>query len=285
MNAISVQNLSKDYGPVHALQDVSLDIPVGHITGLVGPNGAGKTTFIKALVGALRPTGGSVRVLGMDPIKQRWALRKKIGYMPQEPALYTDLSARENVVFYARVHRSTEVRKRADTLLNELDLGDRLGSSVHTLSGGMQKRVSLACALVHNPELLILDEPTAALDPLLKRHLWSWFKQLAQAGKTLLVSTHLIDEAMLCDSVILLRHGRVMAYDTPRSLVASGTATLRYRGQRGEWSETVPADGAAVAAALQHHGLSNDIASVEIEAENLEDVMVAKLEKQGKAKL
>ncbi|MFA5134429.1 MAG: ABC transporter ATP-binding protein [Patescibacteria group bacterium] len=284
-NAISVSKLSKDYGAVHALEGVSLDIPVGRITGLVGPNGAGKTTFIKALVGALQPTAGAVQVLGMDPIKERWMLRKKIGYMPQEPALYTDLSARENVVFYAHVHRAKNARSRADTLLGELDLGDRLDSPVHTLSGGMQKRVSLACALAHDPELLILDEPTAALDPLLKRHLWARFKQLAHAGKTLLVSTHLIDEAMLCDTVILLRSGRVVAIDAPRSLVASGTATVRFRASGREWSETVSAGGAAIAAALRKHGLSDEITGLEVEAENLEDVMVAKLEQQGKGKL
>lgn len=277
MAAISVRNLAKDYGPVQALRAVSLDIPTGQITGLVGPNGAGKSTLIKALVGALQPTAGSVSVLGLDPIRQRWVLRKRLGYMPQEPALYVDLSARENVQFYARVHRSAQARAVAEKLLTELNLGARLNSPVHTLSGGMQKRVSLACALVHNPELLILDEPTAALDPLLKRHLWERFKQLAARGKTLLVSTHLIDEAMLCDTVILLQHGHVVAQDAPRALVATGTARLRYRGPAGEWSETVPAQGAALAAALRKHGLSNEITSLEIEAENLEDVMVARL--------
>ncbi|MFH1207883.1 MAG: ABC transporter ATP-binding protein [Patescibacteria group bacterium] len=283
-NAVSVKNLSKDYKHVHALQGISLEIPTGRITGLVGPNGAGKSTFIKALVGALQPTGGSVNVLGLDPIKQRWELRKKIGYMPQEPALYTDLSARENVVFYARVHRSADARGRADTLLSELDLGDRLDSPVHTLSGGMQKRVSLACALAHDPELLVLDEPTAALDPLLKRHLWSRFKRLTQTGKTLLISTHLIDEAMLCDTVILLRHGQVVAMDAPRSLVASGTSTIRYRTGKKEWLEKTSSDGTALAKALKTYGLLEEITSIEVESENLEDVMVAKLEKQGKEK-
>lgn len=282
--AISVNNLSKDYGQVHALQSVSVQIPAGQITGLVGPNGAGKTTLIKALVGALQPSAGSTGVLGLDPIKQCWELRKKIGYMPQESALYVDLSARENVTFYARLHRTTNSREQAEKLLKELDLADRLDSAVHTLSSGMQKRVSLACALVHNPELLILDEPTAALDPLLKRHLWARFKELAGLGKTLLVSTHLIDEAMLCDNVILLQHGQVIAHDTPRKLIAAGKAVLHYHGPTGEWSETIPAEGKAMAAALQKHGLSKDINQLEIGAENLEDVMVAKLHSQRKEK-
>ncbi|PIS43018.1 MAG: ABC transporter ATP-binding protein [Candidatus Kerfeldbacteria bacterium CG08_land_8_20_14_0_20_40_16] len=283
-SAISIKNLSKDYGQVHALQNVTLEIPAGKITGLVGPNGAGKSTLIKALVGALQPSAGLMNVLELNPIRKRWNLRKQIGYMPQEPALYTDLSARENVLFYARVHRSANARGLAEQLLNELNLADRLDSAVHTLSGGMQKRVSLACALIHNPKLLILDEPTAALDPLLKRHLWVRFKKLAAAGKTLLISTHLIDEAMLCDNVVLLQHGRVVANDMPQALIASGAARIRYRGETGEWSETVSATGTALAVALQKHGLSQDIASVEIEAENLEDVMVARLEQQGKGK-
>jgi len=282
--AIFVNQLSKNYGQVQALQNVSLQIPAGQITGLVGPNGAGKSTLIKALVGSLQPTAGSVSVLGLDPIKQRWNLRKKLGYMPQETALYIDLSARENVTFYGRLHRSANIKDQTEKLLKELDLGDRLESPVHTLSGGMQKRVSLACGLVHDPELLILDEPTAALDPLLKRHLWLRFKELSSMGKTLLVSTHLMDEAMLCDNVILLQYGRVVAHDAPHKLIATGTAMLHYHGQSGEWTETVQAEGSAVASALHKHGLSKDISSLEIGAENLEDVMVAKLQNHGKGK-
>jgi ABC-2 type transport system ATP-binding protein len=284
IRAISVNNVSKNYGRVRALHNINLEIPAGQITGLVGPNGAGKTTLIKSLIGALQPTAGTISVLDLDPIKQRWELRRKLGYMPQEPALYVDLSARENVTFYARLHRFTHTPERTKEILAELDLGDRLNSPVHTLSGGMQKRVSLACALVHNPQLLILDEPTAALDPLLKRHLWSRFKELAAEGKTMLISTHLIDEAMLCNNVVLLQYGQVIAYDAPRKLVAGGKAVLRYRGQTGEWSETVLAGGASIAATLQNHGLTNDITSLEIEAENLEDVMVAKLQGQRKEK-
>jgi ABC-2 type transport system ATP-binding protein len=282
--AISVNKLSKNYGKVKALQEVSLEIPAGKITGLVGPNGAGKTTLIKALVGALQPTAGTITVLNLDPIRQRWELRKKLGYMPQEPALYLDLTALENVSFYARLHRTDNPTNLSEKILQELDLGDRLASPVHTLSGGMQKRVSLACALVHDPELLILDEPTAALDPLLKRHLWQRFKELARAGKTLLISTHLMDEAMLCDYVVLLQHGRVVAHDPPRTLIATGKTVLHFHGARGDWSETVPAEGRAMAATLHQHGLSKEVSNLEIETENLEDVMVNRLKKQGKEK-
>ena len=249
---------------------------------IAGCNGAGKTTTIKALVGALRPTSGTISVLGHDPLKDRWTIRKKIGYMPQEPALYDDLSALENVLFYARLHHIAEPRSRAVTLLTELDLGERLQSAVHTLSGGMQKRVALACALIHDPELLLLDEPTSALDPLLKRQLWERFRKLAAQSRTLVVSTHQMDEAMLCDTVVVMDHGRVIAYDQPRKLIARGQANINFQGSQKTWTEKIPADGPAIAAALHHHGLSSDINSLTMEGDNLEDVMV-KLIKEGKA--
>lgn len=283
--AISTRNLSKDYGRIHALRNVNLEIPAGRITGLMGPNGAGKSTLIKSLVGSLNLISGEIRVLDQDPIKQARILRKKIGYMPQEPALYMDLSARENVNFYARLHRLKNIRYHTEQLLTELDLGDRLDSPVYTLSGGMQKRVSLACAMVHDPELFILDEPTAALDPLLKRYLWKKFKELVAKGKTLLISTHLMDEAMLCDYVVLLRKGQVIADDAPRRLIATGNAVLHYYSQSRGWTETVPAEGRALARALQRHGLSKDITRLDIDIGNLEDIMVERLKSKGKERV
>ena len=281
-NTITVDHLSKNYGKVHALRDVNLTIPTGQITGLVGPNGAGKTTLIKSLVGALQPTNGSMNVLDLDPIKQRWQLRTKLGYMPQEPALYDDLSARENVTFYARLHQIESPSIQAEKLLTELGLGKRLHGPSHTLSGGMQKRVSLACALVHNPQLLILDEPTAALDPLLKRHMWERFQTLASQGKTLIISTHLMDEAMLCDRVVLLHRGQVLAHDAPRKLIATGKMVMHFHGKKRDWSETVPSDGIAIVQILRKYGLSNDINYLDIDAENLEDVVVTKLKEEEK---
>lgn len=282
MTAITVDHLSKSYGPVRALCYVHAEIPAGQITGLLGPNGAGKTTLIKAIVGALQPSAGSIRVLGHDPLADRWTLRQKLGYMPQEAALYDDLSALENVSFYAKLHRVSDPRGRAIAALKELDLGDRLSSPVHTLSGGMQKRVSLACTLVHDPPLLILDEPTAGLDPLLKRHLWAHFRELAATGRTFFISTHLIDEAMLCNTVILLQHGQLVAHDTPQRLIAKGKAILKFSSGQKRWTETVPSEGMAIAAALQQHGLSKDINQLDIDADNLEDVMVALLKEQKK---
>ena len=280
--AISVKKLSKKYKNVQALNDVNVEISAGQITGLVGPNGAGKSTLIKAVIGTLNLNTGAIKVLDMDPIKHRWKLRKRLGYMPQDPALYEDLTTRENVAFYARLHNIKNPKEHAEKLLTELDLGNRLKSTNHTLSGGMKKRVSLACAMVHDPELLILDEPTAALDPLLKRNLWSKFRKLADQGKTLLISTHLMDEAMLCDKVILMQTGNVIAHDPPRNLIARGDSNLYFESKDKQWKETVSAEGIAMAQALQKHGLSSDITKLDIDAENLEDVMIDLLNKRKK---
>jgi len=280
--AISVKKLSKKYKNVQALNDVNVEISAGQITGLVGPNGAGKSTLIKAVIGTLNLNTGAIKVLDMDPIKHRWKLRKRLGYMPQDPALYEDLTTRENVAFYARLHNIKNPKEHAEKLLTELDLGNRLKSTNHTLSGGMKKRVSLACAMVHDPELLILDEPTAALDPLLKRNLWSKFRKLADQGKTLLISTHLMDEAMLCDKVILMQTGNVIAHDPPRNLIARGDSNLYFESKDKQWKETVSAEGIAMAQALQKHGLSSDITKLDIDAENLEDVMIDLLNKREK---
>jgi len=200
--------------------------------------------------------------------------------MPQETALYDDLSARENVAFFARLHGVTDPRTVAESVLRDLDLADRFTSATYTLSGGMQKRVSLAAALVHDPELLILDEPTAALDPLLKRNLWKRFREMATQRKTLIISTHLIDEAMLCDSVVLLQHGHVVAHGSPDSLISQGNVKLTYHEEGTERSETVTADSAAIAKALHAHGLSLKVTGLDIQAENLEDVMVSLLDKK-----
>jgi ABC-2 type transport system ATP-binding protein len=211
MDAIRVEGLSKRYGKVEALGGVDIRVPEGTVFGLVGPNGAGKTTLIKALVGALRPSGGEVRVLGLEPLKERTELRQQIGYMPQFSALYEDLSARDNVEFFGAAHATPELRKRTAEVLGFTDMTARAKEPVYKLSGGMKRRVSLACALVHRPRILFLDEPTAAVDPNLRSRLWKTFRRLAEGGTTLFVSTHLMDEAMLCDRVAILRRGKIIA--------------------------------------------------------------------------
>src|SRR3712207_2088343 len=161
MDAIRVEGLSKRHGNVEALGGVDLSVAEGAVFGLVGPNGAGKTTLIKALVGALRPSGGEVRVLGLDPLIERMELRQRIGYMPQIPALYEDLHARDNVEFFGAAHRVPGLREKTDEVLELTELTARAGDHVYRLSGGLKRRVSLACALVHRPRMLFLDEPTA----------------------------------------------------------------------------------------------------------------------------
>ena len=191
--AVETRGLRKTYGGrVEALRGIDLTVGQGEIFGLIGPNGAGKSTLIRTLVGALRPTAGSVAVLGLDPLGDRWELRRRIGYMPQELALYEDLSAWRNVEFFAAAHRSDRVEGMVGEALELVDLLDRAQDPVRTLSGGMKQRVSLACALAHQPDLLFLDEPTSGIDPELRATFWDSFRNLARRGVTVIVSTHLV---------------------------------------------------------------------------------------------
>ena len=163
MDAIEVSRLTKWYGRHRALGGVDLGVPEGAVFGLVGPNGAGKSTLIKALVGALRPSEGEVRVLGLDPLEDRAELRRRVGYMPQSPALYEDLPARANVEFFGAAHRAPDLKKKVEEVLELTDLTARANDAVYKLSGGLKRRVSLACVLVHWPRVLFLDESSAAV--------------------------------------------------------------------------------------------------------------------------
>lgn len=278
MGAIETAGLTRRYGKFEALAGVDLAVPEGAVFGLVGPNGAGKTTLIKALVGALRPTGGEVRVLGLNPLKNRAELRSRIGYMPQSPALYEDLSARDNVRFFGAAHGVKDIDEKTNEVLGFTELTERAKDPLHAFSGGMKRRVSLACALVHRPRVLFLDEPTAAVDPQLRSRLWETFRKLAGAGATLFISTHLMEEAMLCDQIAILRKGRVIASDTPRRILEKG-ATRLVIGRDGETEERVigghPED---LAAALHPYGLEPEITAVDVEADTLEMVVLSLIE-------
>ena len=275
MDAIEVEGLSKRYGRVEALRGVDLRVPRGAVFGLVGPNGAGKTTLIKALVGALRPSEGGARVLGLDPLRDRAELRRRIGYMPQPPALYEDLPARDNVEFFGAAHRPADLGKKVEEVLELVDLADRAKDPVHTLSGGMKRRVSLACALVHRPELLFLDEPTAAVDPRLRSRLWKTFRELADGGATLFVSTHLMDEAMLCDGISVLRKGRIVASDSPRRILEKGHTRLVTHRAGGREERTIGSRPEDLAAALRPYGLRPDVTALEVRPDPLEKVVLA----------
>jgi ABC-2 type transport system ATP-binding protein len=225
--AISVAGVRHRYGQLLALDELDLQVAPGEIFGLVGANGAGKTTLIKILVGILRPETGTVRVLGLDPVRDAVALRAQIGYMPQTPALYDDLTASENLRFFAAAHAGARAAtKLVDAALREVGLLDRQNDLFHTLSGGMKQRLSLACALLRRPRLLLLDEPTTGVDPSLRARLWSYLRARAAAGATVLLSTHQMDEVGHCDRVAIIRNGRVLACDTPGRLLARGAATV-----------------------------------------------------------
>jgi ABC-2 type transport system ATP-binding protein len=269
-NAISVERLVRNYGHVKALCGLSLRVQQGEIFGLLGANGAGKSTLIKILIGALKPTDGAVQVYGLDPTTQRHELRSSVGYMPQSPALYEDLSARENLRFFARAHRIDDLEGRIDATLDFVDLRERERDPVYGFSGGMKQRLSLACALVHNPRLLLLDEPSTGVDPRLRESFWQHFRQLAEQGVTIVVSTHQMDEALHCDRVAVLRAGDLLACDSPRGLLGRGQMTVTvWRDGRPQQHEL--AGAADLPRAL---GLGDDVERVDIHQDTLEDVVL-----------
>ena len=215
---VQLDTVTKSFGAVRALDGVSFDIAPGETFGLIGPNGSGKTTLIRLLLGLGHPTSGTVRVLGHTMPDRRVAAH--IGYMTQASALYAELSIRENLAFFSSLYglAGRARRTRIDETLALVDLADRAGSPVGQLSGGMRQRVSLACALVHQPRLLFLDEPTAGIDPELRYAFWEYFARLNARGVTILVSTHQLDEAARCHRLALLRFGKLLAVDTPDKL-------------------------------------------------------------------
>jgi ABC-2 type transport system ATP-binding protein len=212
--AIRARDLRVVRGGTTVLPALSCEVARGSVTGLLGPSGSGKSTFIRSVVGVQRVAGGSVEVLGQPGGAA--GLRSRVGYMTQAPSVYGDLTVRENLRFFARV--LDRPRSRVDRVLADVALGEHGGRIVGSLSGGERARVSLATAMLGEPELLVLDEPTVGLDPVLRRDLWSLFRALAKRGATLLVSSHVMDEAERCDAILLLREGRLLAHGTPAEL-------------------------------------------------------------------
>ncbi|MES1248816.1 MAG: ABC transporter ATP-binding protein [Actinomycetota bacterium] len=214
MEAVRIDGLRVDRGGRPVLVDVSLAVEGGRVTGLLGPSGSGKTTLLRSIVGVQRVTGGGLRVLGLPAGTA--PLRARVAYMTQAPSVYADLTVRENLRYFARILGAG--RSRIDAVLAEVHLEELAGRVVSRLSGGQRARVSLATALLGEPELLVLDEPTVGLDPVLRRDLWDTFHRLAEGGATLLVSSHVMDEADRCDDLVLLRDGAVLATGTPSAL-------------------------------------------------------------------
>ena len=221
--AIAVRDLRVRRGGTLVLDDFSIDIGDGRVTGLLGPNGAGKTTLIRCIVGVQIVEAGTVTVLGEPAGSPR--LRARVGYVTQAPSVYLDLSARENLEYFARVLDAPD--RRISEVIETVDLVRDERRLVGRLSGGQRARVSLATALLGEPDVLVLDEPTVGLDPVLRRELWDLFRELAAAGRTVLVSSHVMDEAARCDDLVLLRDGAIVAAGTPDELRAqSGSDDL-----------------------------------------------------------
>jgi ABC-2 type transport system ATP-binding protein len=215
--AVDVENVSKSFGAFKALNGVNLRVRQGEIYGLLGPNGAGKTTLIRTICGLVEAHAGTVTVLGQR--MPNVPVLRHIGYMTQQAALYPSLSVEENVAFFAAVNGAESGVKDA---LDLVQLGDRRGSVVATLSGGMRQRCSLACALVHRPELLLLDEPTVGIDPQLRVQFWEYFRRMAADGTTIIVSSHVMDEADRCQRLGLIQYGRLLAEGTPADIRVQG---------------------------------------------------------------
>ncbi len=214
MPAVSIEDLRVVRGGALVLPGISLAVHEGTVTGLLGPSGSGKTTLLRAVVGVQIVASGRVVVLG-EPAGSP-SLRRRVAYTTQAPSVYGDLTLRENLAYFARLLRAD--RTSVDRAIETVGLADVAGRPVRTFSGGQLSRASLASALLGEPELLVLDEPTVGLDPVLRRDLWATFRALAAEGRTLLVSSHVLDEADRCDRLLLLREGRLLADETPAEL-------------------------------------------------------------------
>jgi ABC-2 type transport system ATP-binding protein len=220
INAVSVHNLTKQFDRFTAVDRVTFTVPRGQIFGLLGPNGAGKTTTIRMLLGLLRPTSGTATVLGLDIVRQAGELRRRIGYMSQKFSLYNDLTVEENLNFYAGAYgvSGARLRERKQAILHMAGLEGRERVLTRTLAGGWKQRLALGAAILHQPEMLFLDEPTAGVDPISRRTFWNLLYDLAESGATILVTTHYMDEAEQCQQLAFIQAGRLAASGSPQEI-------------------------------------------------------------------
>ncbi len=251
-DVVQTSALTKKFGSLVAVDHMDLSVKAGEIFGFLGPNGAGKTTTVRILCGLMAPTSGTALVVGHDVVKEPEEVKQRIGYMPQAYGLYDDLTVEENLEFFGSVYRvpPDERRKHADEIMQLVRLEEFHKHYAGQLSGGMKRRLSLAVSLIHNPELLILDEPTAGIDPPLRRVFWKYFRHLNKRSVTFFINTHYMDEAELCDRLALISYGRLIAIGTPTE--------LKRKAIGGERVELVTADPSRTEAILKDSGLVRD---------------------------
>jgi ABC-2 type transport system ATP-binding protein len=226
MTPITLDRVTKRYGRTTAVRDLSLSVGAGEMFGVIGPDGAGKTTAIRLICGLLKPDAGRVGVLGLDPAREHRRLTESVGYLSQRFSLYGDLSVDENVAFFAEIHGLREYRARRDRLLEMTQLAPFRSRLADRLSGGMKQKLALACTLVHEPALIVLDEPTTGVDPISRREFWKLLAEFLAQGMTIVMATPYLDEAERCGRVALLHEGRLLALDRPDALRATLTGAL-----------------------------------------------------------
>ena len=230
--AIDVHGLNKSFGDKHVVKDVSIQVEQGKVTGFLGPNGSGKTTTMRMICGLLTPDSGEGTCLGLDIRKDQRRIKRATGYMTQKFSLYEDLTIEENLQFVARIYGMDDRRRRVTEALDRLGLTGRKGQVAGALSGGWKQRLALAAAVLHDPRLLLLDEPTAGVDPKARREFWDEIHQLAGEGLTVLVSTHYMDEAERCHDIAYIAYGTLIARGTSTELIQqSGLVTFRAEGE------------------------------------------------------
>ena len=301
--AVEARGLSRHFGDIRAVDKVDLQIPRGEIYGFLGPNGSGKTTMIRVLCGLLTPTAGEVRVLDLEIPRQAEALRRKIGYMTQKFSLYDDLTVAENMRFMARIYglQRSAAKQRIEDLLGHYALTSMRDRFAADMSGGQRQRLALAVATLHQPTLLFLDEPTSAVDPENRRDFWEKLFDLSDAGTTILVSTHYMDEAERCHQLAILENGRLRNQGSPDELMTqldsrvveiSGSDLRRVKdrarsrplgqsaAQQGLHMRILMCPDPSVTLSYLRQGLANDSLSFSMARPSLEDVFVAATQEQ-----
>jgi ABC-2 type transport system ATP-binding protein len=216
--AVSLRGIGKAFGPTVALNEITLDVRRGEMSGLIGPDGAGKTTLIRVMCGLLRPDRGEVRIAGRDPVREHRAIAERVGYFSQRFSLYGDLSVDENIAFFAEIHGVFDYAARRERLLELTRLTTFRGRRADRLSGGMKQKLALACTLVHQPEIILLDEPTTGVDPVSRREFWKLLSEFLAGGLTIVMATPYLDEAERCARVALVHQGHLLALDRPGAL-------------------------------------------------------------------